>query len=246
MAETIVGRKPVIEALKAGTAIEKIILLSGIHGQPIEEVRTLAKRNRVPLQEVTRQQFRDLANDQMTQGVVAIVPRRFQYSTLDAIAQVAVQRNEKPFVLILDEIEDPHNLGALIRTAECAGVHGVILPKHHSAPVNSTVTKTSAGATEHIAIVEVTNIVNTIDAFKKEGFWIVALDESGDKLHDSADYTSPIALVVGNEGKGVRRLVKEHSDFIVRIPLLGKIESLNASVAGALVMYEVVRQRRKD
>lgn len=244
MAETIVGRKPVIEALKAGTAIEKILLLAGIHGQSIEEVRTLAKRNNIPVQESTRQQFRDLANDQMTQGVVAIVPQRFQYSSLEEIAEVATEKNEKPFILILDEIEDPHNLGALIRSAECAGVHGVIVPKHHSAPVNSTVAKTSAGATEHLVIAEVTNIVNTIDDLKKGGFWVAGLDGEGDKLYSSADYTSPIAIVVGNEGKGIRRLVKEHCDFLVKIPLHGKIESLNASVAGALVMFEVARQRK--
>jgi 23S rRNA (guanosine2251-2'-O)-methyltransferase len=244
MAETIVGRKPVIEALKAGTAIEKILLLSGIHGQSIEEVRTLAKRNNIPVQESTRQQFRDLANDQMTQGVVAIVPQRFQYSSIEEIAKVATERKEKPFVLILDEIEDPHNLGALIRSAECAGVHGVIVPKHHSAPVNSTVAKTSAGATEHLAIAEVTNIVNTIDDLKKTGFWVAGLDGDGEKLYHSADYMSPIAIVVGNEGKGIRRLVKEHCDFLVKIPLQGKIESLNASVAGALVMFEVARQRK--
>ena len=140
---------------------------------------------------------------------------------METILEIAKKREEKPFVLILDEIEDPHNLGALIRSAECAGVHGVVVPKHHSAPVNSTVVKTSAGATEHIAIAEVTNVVNTIDELKKEHFWIVGLDE----------------------GEGVRRLVREHCDFLVKIPLRGKIESLNASVAGALVMYEVARQR---
>jgi 23S rRNA (guanosine2251-2'-O)-methyltransferase len=243
MAETIVGRKPVIEALKAGTAIEKIILLTGIQGKPIEEIRALAKQHKIPFNEIQRQQFRDIANDQMTQGVVAVLQARHAYVRLETILDVATKRAEKPLILILDEIEDPHNLGALIRSAECAGVHGVIIPKHHSAPVNATVTKTSAGATEHIAIAEVTNIVNTINELKKENFWIVGLDESGDKLYDKVDYASPTAIVVGNEGKGIRRLVREHCDFIVKIPLMGKIESLNASVAGALVMFEVVRQR---
>jgi 23S rRNA (guanosine2251-2'-O)-methyltransferase len=246
MPETIVGRKPVLEALKAGTALEKIALLAGIQGKPIEEIRALAKQNQIPVNEVNRQRFRELASDQMTQGVVAILQPRHKYVSLEAILAVAESRLQKPFVLILDEIEDPHNLGALVRTAECAGVHGVVVPKHHSAPVNSTVTKTSAGATEHMAIAEVTNIVNTIDTLKKNGFWIIGLDGSGEKLSDAADYVSPIALVIGNEGKGIRRLVKEHCDHLVRIPLLGKIESLNASVAGALVMYEVVRQRMKN
>lgn len=224
--------------------IEKIVLLAGIHGKPIEDLKALAKQKNVLCQEVGRQQFRELASDQMTQGVVAITPERYRYASVEKILDDAAQCNEKPFVLILDEIEDPHNLGALIRTAECAGVHGVIIPKHHSAPVNSTVVKTSAGATAHIAIAEVTNIVSTIEDLKKSSFWIVGLDESGEKLFSDVDYTSPIAIVVGNEGKGVRRLVKEHCDFLVRIPLRGKIESLNASVAGALVMFEVVRCRR--
>ncbi len=246
MPETIVGRKPVIEALKEGTAIEKVVLLSGIQGKPIDEIRALALQKRVEVFEVNRQQFREVANDQMTQGVVATLHRRYKYAAIQSILDIAVQRHMQPFILILDEIEDPHNLGALVRTAECAGVHGVIVPKHHSAPVNATVVKTSAGATEHIAIAEVTNVANTIEELKKENFWIVGLDEEGDKLFDSVDYTSPIAIVVGNEGKGIRRLVKEHCDFLVKIPLHGKIQSLNASVAGALVMFEVVRQREKN
>jgi 23S rRNA (guanosine2251-2'-O)-methyltransferase len=190
MSNIIVGRKPVIEALKAGTAIEKIVLLSGIHGKPIDEVKNLAKQKRVPLQEANRQRFREIANDQMTQGVVAFIPEKYSYASVEQILDVAGQRGEKPFVLILDEIEDPHNLGALIRSAECAGVHGVIIPKHHSAPVNSTVVKTSAGATAHIAVAEVTNIVNTIEWLKRENLWIVGLDEGGDRLYDSLHNTS--------------------------------------------------------
>lgn len=243
MRNIITGRKPVIEALRAGTTIEKIILLVGIHGRPIEEVKQLAKQKGVPVQEANRQQFRDIANDQTTQGIVALLAENYSYASLERILAIATHRNETPFVLLLDEIEDPHNMGALIRTAECAGAHGVIIPKHHSASVNSTVVKASAGATAHIAIAEVTNLVNTIEDLKKEQFWIVGLEEEGNKTYDTVDYTSPIAIVVGNEGKGIRRLVKEHCDFLVRIPLRGKIASLNASVAGALVMFEVVRQR---
>jgi 23S rRNA (guanosine2251-2'-O)-methyltransferase len=243
MPNIITGRKPVIEALRAGAAIEKIILLAGIHGRPIEEVKQLAKQKRVPVHDANRLQFRDIANDQTTQGIVAILTEKYSYASLERILEIAAQRSEQPFLLILDEIEDPHNLGALIRTAECAGVHGVIIPKHHSASVNATVVKASAGATAHIAIAEVTNVVSTIEDLKKEQFWIVGLDEEGDKLYDAVDYTSPIAIVVGNEGKGIRRLVKEHSDFLVRIPLRGTIASLNASVAGSLVMFEAVRQR---
>jgi 23S rRNA (guanosine2251-2'-O)-methyltransferase len=243
MPNIITGRKPVIEALRAGTAIEKIILLIGIHGRPIEEVKQLAKQQHIPVQEANRQEFRDIANDQTTQGIVALLPEKFSYTSIERIVDIAAQRNEKPFLLILDGIEDPHNLGALIRTAECTAAHGVIIPKHHSASVNATVVKTSAGATAHMAIGEVTNVVNTLEDLKKENFWIVGLDEEGDKTYDAVDYTSSIAIVVGSEGKGIRRLVKEHCDFLVRIPLRGKIASLNASVAGALVMFEVVRQR---
>ena len=246
MSAMIVGRKPIVEALKAGTSLEKIILLTGIQGKPIEEIRALAKQRNVPVSEVNRQQFREMANDQMTQGVVGILQPKHAYVGIDTILAVAGQRNERPFILICDEIEDPHNLGALVRTAECAGVHGVVVPKHHSAPVNATVTKTSAGATEHIAIAEVTNVVNTIEDLKKKDFWIIGLDGDGDKRYDGVDYTSPIAVVVGNEGKGIRRLVKEHCDFLVKIPLRGQIESLNASVAGALVMFEAVRQRMRN
>ncbi|MEO8169214.1 MAG: 23S rRNA (guanosine(2251)-2'-O)-methyltransferase RlmB [bacterium] len=245
MPETIVGRRPVIEALKAGTVIEKIVLLEGIQGAPINEIRLLARKQKVPIVETSRQQFREIASDQMTQGVVATLMERHKYASVESILEIANKHQVAPFILILDEIEDPHNLGALIRSAECAAVHGVIVPKHHSAPVNATVTKTSAGATEYVAIAEVTNIVSTIDELKKENFWIVGLDEEGGKVFDAVDYTSPIAIVVGNEGKGIRRLVREHCDFLVKIPLYGKIQSLNASVAGALVMFEAARQRRK-
>jgi 23S rRNA (guanosine2251-2'-O)-methyltransferase len=243
MAETIVGRKPILEALKAGTAIEKIAVLPGLQGRLIEEIRTLAEKQNIPVQELDHQRFRTLAGNMKTQGMIAVLAHSYTYSTIEAILARAASRSERPFLLILDEIEDPHNLGALIRTAECAGAHGVIVPKHRSAPISATVTKTSAGATAHIPIALVTNIVTTIDELKKEGLWITGLDAAGEKLYTQVEYTGPTALVVGNEGRGIRRLVKEHCDFLVRIPLLGKIASLNASVAGAIVMYEVVRQR---
>lgn len=243
MAETVAGRKPVLETLKAQRGIERILLLEGIHGSSIEEIRALAARRNVPVEEVDRHGFRKIAGHQMTQGVIAILSRPFAYATLDAITEHARARGERLFIVLLDEIEDPHNLGALIRSAECAGAHGVVVPKHRSAPVNATVMKTAAGATEYIPIAQVTNLVAAIEELKKENCWVVGLDAGGTKLYNEVDYTTPLALVVGNEGKGIRRLVKEHCDFLVRIPLRGKIESLNASVAGAVVMYEVVRQR---
>jgi 23S rRNA (guanosine2251-2'-O)-methyltransferase len=245
MNRIIAGRKPVLEALKAGTKIEKIVMLAGVHGPEIETIRQAAKEKHIPLSEIQKQAFRNITSDTTTQGVVAMVSAQ-RFVGLDEIIKVADERGQKGFILILDEIEDPHNLGALVRTAECAGVHGVIIPKHHSASVTAAVIKASAGATEHVAMVEVTNLVSTIQKLKEFEYWIVGLDGKGDKLYTEVDYKSPIALVVGNEGKGIRRLVKEQCDFLVRIPLLGKIESLNASVAGALVMFEVVKQRMKN
>ncbi len=244
MSSLITGRKPVLEALRAETQIERILILPGTQGQVIEDIKSLARKKNIRLQEVDKDSFEEAVSDENAQGVVAIVATR-KLAGIEDITAIAQQRDEKGFILILDEIEDPHNLGALIRTAECAGAHGVVLPKHHSAPVTSTVVKTSAGATEHIAIAEVTNIVNAIDELKEQGFWVVGLDASGDKSYTEVDYSTPTVLVVGSEGKGLRRLVKEHCDFLVKIPLHGKIQSLNASVAGALVMFEVVKKRRK-
>ncbi len=239
----IAGRNPVIEALKAGTIIEKVVILAGVKGSAIERIRTLAKRNRVPCVEAGKQRFRELVSDATTQGVVAIVGTK-AYVELEDILRIAEEKKEPPFLLILDEIEDPQNLGALLRTAECIGVHGAVIPKHHAASVNQTVARTSAGASEHMPVAKVTNIASTIEELKGKGVWVVGTDAKAEKTYTEIDYTSPLAIVIGNEGKGIRHLVKEKCDFLVRIPLFGKIESLNASVAGALVMYEAGRKRR--
>lgn len=241
---TIIGRKPVIEALRAGTPIDRIVLQEGLTGQPVEEIRGLARERDVRIVEADRKHFQELAGVTSAQGVIAFAAER-EPSTLQAITRVAADRGEKGFVLLLDEIEDPQNLGALIRTAECAGVHGVVIPRHRAAHVTGAVTKAAAGATEHIAVAETTNLVIAIERLKEEGYWVVGLDAGGDRAYTAVDYTSPVALVVGSEGRGLRRLVREHCDFLVRIPLRGRIASLNASVAGALVMYEVVRAREK-
>ena len=238
----IAGRKPVMEALRAGGQIEKIVFLVGVHGKVIENIKLAARRTRVEVVEVNRQSFRDLASNATTQGVVAVVPTK-QYVDIDYVVNIGRERDQNGFVLLLDEIEDPQNLGALIRTAECAGAHGVIIPKHHAASVTTAVVKASAGATEHVAMARVTNVVNAIEELKAKGFWIVGLDMTGEQLYTDADYTVPIVAVVGREGKGIRHLVKEHCDKLVKIPLYGKIGSLNASVAGALVMYEIAKQR---
>jgi 23S rRNA (guanosine2251-2'-O)-methyltransferase len=242
-ANIIAGRNPVIEALRAGTIIEKVVILAGVKGNVIERIKQMAKRNRVPVVEVGKQKFRDLVSDTTTQGVVAVVGTK-AYVEIDDILNVAKERNEAPFLLILDEIEDPQNLGALIRTAECAGAHGAVIPKHHAATLNQTVAKTSSGASEHLPVAKVTNIASTLEELKGKGLWIVGADAEGDKLFTEVDYAMPIAIVVGNEGKGIRQLVKEKCDFVVRIPVYGKVGSLNASVAGALIMYEAVKKRK--
>ena len=241
--EMIFGRQPVLEALKSGTSLDKILILFGVKGSAIEKIRSLAKQQGIPVTEANKQRFRELAEDSTTQGVVAIVSTK-TYSGVEDLLAIAKTKNEPPFLLILDELEDPQNVGALIRTAECAGVHGVIVLKHHSAPIGPTIAKTSAGASLHMPIAKVSNIAQTIDELKEHGLWILGTVMDGDRLYYEADYKGPIAIVVGNEGRGIRRLVKEKCDFLVKIPLYGKIESLNASVAGALVLFEAAKARR--
>ncbi len=240
----IVGRNPVIEALKSGRTIEKIVILHGSHGKPVSIIRSLADSRRIKCVEVNREKFREITSSDATQGVAAIVPVK-QYDDLeDVLYRLSnLPPDEKPLLLLLDEITDPHNMGALIRTAECAGIHAVVIPKHHSAPLTDTISKTSAGAIEHIALCKVTNLAQTIDSLKEKSFWIIGTEGTGGTNYDAADYRHATAIVVGSEGRGMRRLVREKCDQLVRIPLKGKIQSLNASVAGAIVMYEAAKQR---
>jgi 23S rRNA (guanosine2251-2'-O)-methyltransferase len=241
----VIGRNPVLEALKAGTSIERIVFMTGIHGKGIEEIRRLAALRQIRIDEESRDEFHRMAPEEGAQGVVAL-GRRPTPVGLNVIVEIARSRGENGFVLLLDQIEDPQNLGALIRTAECAGVHGVVLTKHHSASLSAGTVKASAGATEHMAIVEVPNLTQTITQLKSDSYWVVGLDAAGSKEYTGIDYRAATAVVVGSEGRGIRRLVREHCDFLARIPLYGKVTSLNASVAAALVMYEVVRQRRSE
>jgi len=240
--EFIVGRKPVIEALKAGTFIEKIYILHGSHGESVELIRKLARQRNVLCAESDKDMFNAIPNESLAQGVMARVGLK-QYVEIENILSAVASKNESPFLLVFDEIEDPHNLGALIRSAVCFGVHGGIIPKHHSASINPTVVKTSAGASEHFLIAKVTNIVSTLDNLKSKGVWIIGADAKGEKSIEEIDFTMPLAIVIGNEGKGIRRLVKEQCDFLVRIPMAASFDSLNASVAGALLMYEVAKCR---
>ncbi len=238
----IAGRKPVIEALNAGTPIERIYILRGTHGEPLDSIKRLARQKNILCSEADKHVIDKFSRDTSSQGVVAIVGTK-EYTDLDEILSIAAAKNEKAFILLFDEIEDPHNLGALIRTAVCLGAHGGIIPKHNAAPVNETVAKTSAGASAHFPIAKVTNIAAIIEELKEKGIWIVGADGNAQKSFTDVDYSMPIALVIGNEGKGIRRLVKEKCDFLVKIPMAGTFDSLNASVAGALIMYEVFRKR---
>jgi 23S rRNA (guanosine2251-2'-O)-methyltransferase len=240
----IVGRKPVLEALNAGVLIEKIYILRGVHGDPIDAIRQLARKRNIFCAETDRSPFERLSRDTNSQGVVAIAGIK-EYADVDELLAISSSKGEKAFLLIFDEIEDPHNVGALIRSAVCLGAHGGIVPKHHASPVNETVAKTSAGASALFPLAKVTNIVATIEDLKKRGVWIIGTDTESPKSFTEVDYTMPIAIVVGNEGRGIRRLVREKCDFVVSIPMTGSFDSLNVSVAGGLMMYEVFRRRKR-
>ncbi len=238
----IIGRNPVLEALKAGTELSGISILKGAEGGVIKEIRSLAELRGVPVKDASRDEISGISPDSRAQGVVAFAAEQ-QTVDLATLIEYAKAGQEPGFIVMPDQMEDPGNLGALIRTVECVGAHGLVITKHHSASLSPGTVKASAGATEYVRVAQVSNLVNAITQLKESGFWIVGLDMAGDRSYTKVDYSGAIAIVVGSEGKGIRRLVREHCDFLVKIPLLGKISSLNASVAGALIMYEVRRQR---
>ncbi len=235
------GRNAVLEVLKSGRDIEKIIVVKGNVEGTVRRIVGMAKERGIVVQEVVRQKLDEMSQTKNHQGVIAIVSEH-EYADIQDILDAAADKGEKPFIIILDNITDPHNLGAVIRTAECAGAHGVIIPKRRSVGLTATVGKTSAGAVEYMPVARVTNIARTIEELKKEGIWVACADMGGEDYFESA-LDGAIALVIGSEGEGVSRLVKEKCDFTVSIPMYGSISSLNASVASALLMYEVVRQR---
>lgn len=240
MSEVIIGRNAVLEALKSDREIEKITVAKGAEGS-VKQIVAKAKDKKIPLYYSEKSRMDKTADGGAHQGVIAVVSD-YQYSTVDDILALAEKRGEKPFVIILDGLEDPHNLGAIMRTAECAGAHGIIIPKRRSVSVTETVAKTSAGAVEYMPCARVTNIGRTIDELKDRGLWIGAVD-MGDTYYYQQDLTGSIGLVIGGEGSGVSRLVKDKCDFVVSIPMKGRITSLNASNAASILMYEVVRQR---
>ena len=241
MSHKIIGRNPVLEAIKAGRDIDKIFVKKVKPEGSLVPLLKKARDARIVISECDRTKLDELANGENHQGVVAFVSET-QYKTIDEIIASANARGESPVVVICDRITDPHNLGAIIRTAECAGVHGVIIPKHSGAPVNEIVAKTSAGAVEYMNICRVTNLARTIDELKEKGFWITGAHMDGKPMYE-IDFNGSVGIVVGSEGEGISRLVSEKCDFLASIPMTGKVTSLNASVAAGILMYEAVRQR---
>ena len=238
--DIVAGRNAVLELLKSEKDINKIFVERGEKHGSINEIIARARENKVVLVEVEKSKLDFYAENH--QGVVAIVPP-FNYCELEDILDVAKERNEDPFVLILDGIEDPHNLGAIIRTAETAGVHGVIIPKRRTAQVNSTVAKVSAGATTYVKVARVNNTVDAIRKLKDAGLWVIGTDGDATTMYYNQDLKGPLAIIIGSEGFGMGKLVKENADILIKIPMKGEITSLNASVSAGIVIYEAVRQR---
>lgn len=241
--DQVEGRNAVIELLESGRDINKIFISNGEKHGSINKIISMAKQRKVLITEVNKSKLKEMAKTENFQGVIAIVPP-FEYCDVDDILEEAKKKNEPPFIVILDGIEDPHNLGSIIRTAETAGVHGIIIPKRRAASVNSTVAKVSAGAVEYMKIARVNNLNETIKYLKDKGVWICGTDISTNTYYDKQDYTDPIAIVIGSEGFGMSRLVKENCDFLVKIPMKGNITSLNAAVSAGIVIYEAVKQKQ--
>lgn len=241
----VAGRNPVLELLKGDKQIDKLYILKGDLKGSIQKIIGIAKDKKIVIQQVDKVKLDSMSDGNAHQGVVALVTG-YEYSSLDEILKLSQEKGESPFIVVLDGIEDTHNLGAIIRTAESAGVHGIIIPKRRSAMVNQTVYKSSAGAVEHIKIAQVTNISQTIDDLKKVGIWIYGADADGEKPYYKTKLTGPIALLIGSEGKGISRIVKEKCDFLVKIPMKGEIGSLNASNAASILIYEIVRQANEE
>ena len=244
--DQIEGRNSVLELLESGKDVNKIFVTRGEKHGSINKILGIAKERKIIVVEKDKKQMDEMAKEENYQGVIEIVPP-FEYVEISDILEVAKERNEDPFVIVLDGIEDPHNLGSIIRTAETAGVHGVIIPKRRAVSVNSTVNKASAGAVEHMKIARVTNISDAIEELKKAGLWVCGTAVDTNKYYYNQDLTGPLAIVIGNEGKGIGEKVKKNCDFLVKIPMKGKIQSLNASVSTGIVVYEAVKQRiRKE
>lgn len=240
--EIIAGRNPVLECIKASKPIDFIYIANGDRQKSISQIIALAESRGITIKQASPAKLDSLSSGSVHQGVIAVMSVT-QYSGLDDIFALAERQNQQPFIIVSDEIEDPHNLGAIIRTAESAGAHGVIIPKRRSAGLSPAVSKASAGAVFHIPVVKVTNITATLNELKKRGVWVFGADMDGES-YEKVDFKGSIAIVLGSEGRGLGRLIKQSCDKIVSIPVMGRVNSLNVSVAAGILMYEALRQRR--
>ena len=236
------GRNSVLEALKSGRSINRIFVSKGEREGSVNQIIAMARQNHILIQEIDRTKLDEMSVTHAHQGVIALAAAK-DYVEVDTILAKAEESGRPPFIIILDEITDPYNLGSILRTANAAGVHGIIIPKRRAIGLTASVSKASAGAIEYVPVARVTNIVQTIEKLKERNIWIVGTDSTGEKAYFDGDLTGPVALVIGSEGEGMGKLVRESCDFVVNIPMLGKISSLNAAVAGAIVTYEIFRQR---
>jgi len=236
----IIGRKPVLEALNSNEEVSQVFILFGQEGGIIDAIRVAAKKKGIKVNQVPFEKFRQITQSKVAQGVAASKSEQKFYDIYEIISES--KKSQFPLLLILDSIQDTHNVGAILRSADCSGVDGIIITKNNSAPINETVVKTSAGASEHVKIALINNLAQTIDELKKKGFWIVGSYLEGAKDYTSIDYKIPIALIVGNEEKGIRKLTADKCDHLVRIPMKGKIQSLNVSVATGVLLFEILRQ----
>ena len=242
-AHILAGRHAIVEAIKAGRGINRILIADGLHGNGVRELRDLAREHGITLDFVNRSKLDAAVPEGVRhQGALAYVAP-VAYVAVEEIIAAARARGEDPLLLLLDGIEDPQNLGALLRTADAAGVHGILLPRRHSVPLTETVARVSAGALAYVPVARIGNIAQTMRALKEQGFWIAGADMSGAETYDRANLTGALVLVIGSEGRGMSRLTRDLCDFTVRLPMHGRINSLNASVAGAILMYEALRQR---
>lgn len=238
----IEGRNAVMEALRAGRPVDRLYVLDGCQDGPVCSIVRMARKTDVPVQFTAKERLDQISVTGRHQGVIARTAA-YEYASVGDMLALAKERQEDPFLILLDGIEDPHNLGAIIRTANLAGAHGVIIPKHRAVGLTATVARTSSGALNYTPVAKVTNLAKTIEELKKQGMWFVCADMDGTTMYD-LDLKGPVGLVVGNEGSGVSRLVRETCDYIASIPMNGQIDSLNASVAAGVLAYEIVRQRR--
>ncbi|OGU32835.1 MAG: 23S rRNA (guanosine(2251)-2'-O)-methyltransferase RlmB [Ignavibacteria bacterium GWA2_35_9] len=238
----LIGRKPVLEAINSGEEIDQVYILYGQQGGIVETIRIAAKKKGIKCNLIPLDRFRSITNNPNAQGVAAKKSEQKFYQLEEIVS--SSKKSLYPLLLILDSIQNTHNVGAIIRTAECCGVDGIIFTKHNSAPINETVVKTSAGATEHIKLCQVTNLAQALLQLKEEGYWIIGSSLSDDsKVYTVADYKIPVALILGNEEKGIRKLTINNCDLLIKIPMMGKIQSLNVSVSAGIILFEILRQR---